>query len=393
MDAEPDITLADSFPSSLPRRGTGVLRYAAEDGRVIEFLPHLERQFDVRPLSHEEFVAWAMKRESSFRVEIRNASAPTSMTGLEVQGPLTVTAEMVPSSAVPAFGLVDGGWLPMPWAHRDVAWLDRNLVIRLEKLQLQWKGHGGEVPDSPLVSWLGLDSYLVSPMLFALEGGRQRPPTDWELRIELNRAFRQLSQVLPSAKVQRVGASHRRALRGMLLDGAEVRGRHIALLVSAARLVHNKVAVAKRRALEDRVIKMANELGVQTDSLVVLSLLSCIYDSGPNVPDHRAATPGRAVLKPGPNYSEEDAYNALADLYALELLHNAHALFANQRVVLYTADVGMASMWTATQPCTRQATHLSNGMARTMVNFRLDQGLFPALLPDDVGALSRRLAK
>jgi len=281
----------------------------------------------------------------------------------------------------------------MPWAHRDIAWLDRNLVIRLEKLQAQWNEHGAEAPDSSLVRWLGLDSFLVSPMLFALEGGRRRPPTDWELRVELNRAFRQLSQVLPSAKVQRVGAGHRRALRGMLLEGAEARERHIALLVRAARLVHNKVTVAERRALEERVIRLANELEVRTDSLVVLSLLSCIYDSGPNVPDHRSAKPGRAVVKPGPNYSEEDAYNALADLYALELLHNAHALFSNQRAVLYTADIGMASMWTATQPCTRQATHLPNGRSRTTVNFRLDQGLFPALLPDDVAALSQRLAK
>lgn len=365
--------------------------FVAEDGTTFDFTPHSGGHFDVQPLDFEQFARAAESSSPSFPVVITNASTPTSATGLEVEGPLTVHAVMAGNSPVLAYGLVEGGWLPMPWAHKRIALLDRNVVLSLEAIQRSRERAAGVHARANLTKWLGLDTDTVSPVLFGLEGKDQRPPSEFEIRAELSRAARALTHTLPGAKVQTVSSSQRRALHRMLADHAAFRVRATQLLLRAVPLVVSREKPEKRLHLERAVLQLARVERVRVDCLVVLALLSCVYDANPAVSTHRAATPGRAVLKPKPGFDERDAYNALADLFALELLHNAHALFPSIKTVLYTMDVGMASLWTATQPCTRHVTLGVAGKVRTTVTFGLDRGLFPALSADEVVALKTRL--
>jgi hypothetical protein len=365
-----------------------VLKFVeAGTGREIEFEPFESKQFLVKPLDFAQLVAILDSDRPSFPVEIRNLTATSAASGLPTGKPLVLNGNIDAESAPIAFGLVEGGWLPMPWANKRIALLDRNVVIKLEKLQASVAGQNPAL----LTQWLGLDTETVSPLLFALEGSRRRPPTQFEIRAELGRAQKALAHLLPGAKVQQVGPLQRAALHRMGLEQAEFRAKATRFLVKAAPLVANRVKPALRHALEAKVAALAAAEGIRRGCLAFLAVVSCIYDSNPPAA-HKAATPGRAVLKPKPSFSSEDAYNALADLSFLEMMFNVGALFTDLSFVLYTADAGLAAFWTALQPFERELAQLGNGVSRTTMTFNMTCGLYPDLSDDEAQALSNRIS-
>lgn len=368
-----------------------VIKYVGANGNTLELAPHKAENFDVAPLGFVDLVRAAESKNPSFKVVIKNAQTCTSDTGFALEGPLTATLTLGNNGPVVAYGLVDGGWLPMPWAHKRVAWVDRNVVISLEKLKVVAESTLQPGDRGWLTKWTGLDVGEVSPILFVLEGAERRPPTDFEMRSELNRAIKVLEAALPGVKVQRVSAQQRRALHQMTLDYAEFRSRAMRLLVRAAPLVVSSVKPEHRLALEEEVLAIAREENVSWTKPPCLALLSCIYDANPSLSSHRAARPGRAVLKPKAGYDLADAYNAMADLYFVELMANAHATLPHLKQVLYTGDVGIASFWAALQPMNLDTSRLPRGRVRTTVKFNFGAHLFPALDEDGIVALKERL--
>jgi len=87
------------------------------------------------------------------------------------------------------------------------------------------------------------------------------------------------------------------------------------------------------------VIVAADDCGVSRGSLVVLAALSSVV-----IPNGRS--PAKKLLKLKHGYSEADAYNALADLRAIELLIHLFALFPHVPTLLCTADRALALFWT-----------------------------------------------
>lgn len=240
----PELTQAHLSHLSIP--GMPLLKFVENDGREIVVEPHEAKRFDVQPLDFSQLLRAVDPAAPSFDVVIRNARAPVALTGLDQEGPLTLRSKMTPTGPVLAFGLVDGGWLPMPWAHKRIAWLDRNVVIALEKLQ-------ANAPESAPPHWLtqhlGLDTEQVSPILFALEGSKRRLPTPFEIRAELGRATKSLSALLPGTSIQTFDREHQAGLYKLLLENAEYRAKATRLLRRAAPLVVNRAKLFERRKI------------------------------------------------------------------------------------------------------------------------------------------------
>lgn len=384
--------MATTLPDAqVPIQGMLTLRYVGDDGKTFDIAPHEANRFDVKPLGFKELVQAVATKHPEIPLVILNASAPATETGLDRDGPNTLRINWVVDSPVIAYGLVDGGWLPLPWAHKRIALLDRNVVIELENLQSAGCETLGAGNPGWLTKWLGMDTDTVSPMLFALEGRHGRLPTDFEMRAELNRATKALLHVLPGTNVETVGPGQRRAMRHMLLGQAEYYHRATRLLLQAIPLVVDRAKPESRKHIEAKVLQIARDEQIPPDGLAVLALLSCIYDSNPPISTHRAATPGRAVLKPSRAYSEKNAYNALSDLFFLELLFNTIAMAPEIQPVLYTRDIGIAAFWAVLQPCKYEVRHASNGKSGASFTFSLAQGLFPSLSDDEVLDLKARI--
>ncbi len=59
--------------------------------------------------------------------------------------------------------------------------------------------------------------------------------------------------------------------------------------------------------------------------------------------------PARLVLKSSPDYSEGDAFNAMLDLTALDILIRGIANLPDRRMQLCTGDKGLALFWCGVQ--------------------------------------------
>lgn len=200
------------------------------------------------------------------------------------------------------------------------------------------------------------------------------------MRVELQRAQKALGLLLSGAKVTAVGKVQRKALQSMLHENAEARGKATRLLMRACPAVIDRPKPAGRERRATEVLAMAAEEGVRPGSLVVLALLSCVYDQPSN---HKVFTPGRAVLKPKRSYTREDAFNALMDLWFLELLLNAAAISPDKLPVLYTRDAGLAAFWVGLNPTAPVALRSAPGKVRTTATFTFQAALFPGVSVDE----------
>ena len=193
------------------------------------------------------------------------------------------------------------------------------------------------------IQGLGLDSEMLNPLLYVLEGERQRPPTSAELRRELNRARNALTRALPSAKVIPVNKQLRTAIEGIAKDIQLNLKEEIDFLTKAVPLVRHAASPSKRLTLETDILNLAKQCGVSSKSLVVLAVISCIYDEK----SPTGILPGRRLLKPKAVYSARAAYNAVMDIRFLTLLISGQASFKSDDLVLYTGDLGLAAFWSA----------------------------------------------
>lgn len=364
------------FAESMSMVTPGVLRYVTEDGQTFFITPRSE-YFDVKALGHRELVE-VIQGNATVTLRIRNVNVTPG--NIEDDLPLTASLSI---KTEPIYGLVDGGWLPMPWAHKRIALLDSNMVITVEKMI-----SGRTPPIEAMENFLGLDVQRVSSILYALEGVYRRTVTEAEFNEELNRAEASLKGLLPVDKVETLDAAQRAGVYDMLRH--QSRDATAELVKAVVPKIVDQISKDQRRKIETEVLELAAAHHLSVNRLVVLALLSCVYDGG-RVRRHKVEIPGRAVIKPKRCYDGHAAYSAIADLYMLEFLHNIQALFPDNSTVFYTQDVGLAAMWTAMQPCQRTVTKNLIGHFNTKITFPLDGGLFPALSPDETLELKHRL--
>lgn len=352
-----------------------------------------QAHLDIAPLDYNALAAHLSEVENGVPIVVRGV-IETDDAGVPIPERPRVNAsfQWKPRGSLRFYGLVLGGWVPPVLGNGRVAFLDRNIVYRLRMLAPP----SAEVPPEDIENpeWLyrvfAESHFEVSPAMHLLEGGKRRAPTIEEMEAELRQVIDDLSVRLPNATLHRLGPVELGALHELLLDRQESSARKRAFLVEVAPLVAVPVSPVDRRALEDRVFAAAARAGVLRTSLVVVAVLSCIYES-PQLPGGAVYRPGRAVLKPKPHYSEAQAYNAVADLDALELLVGSCTLLVDYGGVFFTEDVGLVAFWAAMGAKDAGFEDTSPGKARSTMTVTLSQALVPGLSDEERQALTLRL--
>lgn len=115
------------------------------------------------------------------------------------------------------------------------------------------------------------------------------------------------------------------------------------------------------------VLDAADRYGLARDALIVLAALSSVA-----VPNSRSAA--KKVLKFKAGYSDQDIYNALADLRSLEILIQLITLFPDERPAIFTADKPLALFWTGIR---------ANGFKRNDLRVSCDLAPVEQLLPGE----------
>lgn len=301
---------------------------------------------EIMPLGFDELVALhgKLREPIGFPLRIQGARvASTEFEHLQIAERLNIKAELQSHFGSTVLALVKGGWLPSGLIMDEDTLLlpDRCTVAVLRSRFIGGAPKEGVLPD--FLDFARDKALKVNPMLYAMEGtsGRHNPDAA-ELSALYDRAARKIGEALPRAVMFPGKEDALRGVLGLLRDQAQGFTARQLFLTKAAPLLATPVGRKGLPALWQQLLELAEQYGVPRASMLVCALFSASAA-------HPAMNPAMGVLKPRRQYTEKHAFNALADLRALDLLIAAGTDFPGKRVALLTEDRALALYWAGIQ--------------------------------------------
>ncbi|WP_186043950.1 hypothetical protein [Burkholderia gladioli] len=298
------------------------------------------------PLGFDELVPLQgkLREPIAFPLRIEGATvASTEFKHLRTAEKLNVKMELQSHLGSTVLGLVKGGWLPSGLILDEETLLlpDRCTVAALRSRFIGGQPKVGVPPD--FLDFAHDKALKINPMLYAMEGttGSCNPDAS-ELSSLYDRAARKIGEALPKAVMFPSKNDALRGVIGLLRDQAQGFTARQRFLIKAAPLLATPIARKQLPDLWFQLLELADRHGVARASMLVCALVSASAA-------HPAMNPAMGVLKPRRQYTEKNAFNALADLRALDLLIAAGTDFPDKRVALLTEDRALALFWVGMQ--------------------------------------------
>lgn len=271
-----------------------------------------------------------------------------------------------------ALCLVTGGCLPPQAINSHSLLFDRNGIAYIEQ------SNAGRVNDNETVfSWwlksVQAENIHVNPILYAVEGDKNRTPTFTEFKNSIVQATNELRTYFPTAILAEYTDEAIHSKYQLVVSNLERQQREIDFLIKAVPLFVESVPDNKLDTFWEDILKLTKEYNLTTGSFLLLTVAACVFE---NIHGHRSkfSSPARVLLKPNINYNSRTAYNAIADLRSLEILAAGDA-HSEYDLALVTADKAMALMWCGLN--FKEATTNSEGTLT--FNFKPQKSLFPRM--------------
>lgn len=283
--------------------------YVMESGESIEFIPE-----QIKPFSFSDIEQTSGNSNASFKLEVSAPTLDFIHNGENIKGSGTVSGNITFHQKPKVYTLVNEGWLPPAFVSPPNLLVDRNVVSILSKVAA-----GSKRLDHLSTNWWmqfhKSTNLQVNPVLYALEGSKQKTPTFEEFCSAFDEATKLITKQLPFATVVSYSDVHYSAAYAVITDLAERNKREIKFLQEVAPILVNRCTDNEVLRLQNQVLSLSDTFGLNRKSFVVLSALACIYERC----DGSGLLAARKIIKPKKNYSVENAFNALSDLSFLEL--------------------------------------------------------------------------
>ncbi len=237
--------------------------------------------------------------------------------------------------------LVMDGWLPAIYAiQRSQLLLDRNIVSEFSNRFELGNASGRNNLNPDFVDFLSHFDYEcnINISAFAIEGSNRRHPNMEEVAEQLLMAKAKIQAALPGYKIQPAGPHAVNGILALIGEGRHEFERGVAFLQKVSPRLMQTLTGEKRRRVWDFILSAALECGLQKTDLIVFAAISAAAGS-------QKLNPAKKIIKPKPDYTEEDAYNAMADFQLLVLFMNLIQKFPNEKFVLLTKDKELAKLW------------------------------------------------
>ncbi|MEE9394833.1 MAG: hypothetical protein V3W41_20280 [Planctomycetota bacterium] len=268
---------------------------------------------------------------------------------------------------IPFYGLVPGGAVPPTYLQGKTLVLDRNVVTSLEQADSDTRDEAVAAGERWSFSFLDTPSNTVNPILGAFEGGTQSTPSLDEFREDVTATTRSIKRSLPSVMVTTFSEDLLQRMYAWRKSFDERAASEERFLQTVAPLLHRTVAARSLEQTASEVLRAADSCALKK-GLVFLAVLAKLYES-PGGSDWGTA---QKLLKLRVPYSENDAYNALADLRQLELLASSQGLATP--ISLLTGDKALALFW-----CGLKIHSAQIGKDSARFNMNPDAELFPRM--------------
>ncbi len=241
------------------------------------------------------------------------------------------------------FCIVPGGWLPIGIGMINSKVLgDRNFIDRIRHyfsnndVKEEYKDNFFSNLDEMMVE--------IDILPFAMEGNLNNFQDTKQIKQQVEEAKRKVKEVLPNIPIVEYEGikldSYVQKLLDYLRPTIELRQNFLEKVQDS--LLNPSPKVERIIERWDRIIKVADEVGIsRKDIVVVCSLL--IVSSPQN------DSPIRGVLKPKSNIEKVKIYNVVFDINLIELLLNVTKGFPDKNYVVITHDkdlVRLASLMT-----------------------------------------------
>ena len=308
------------------------------DGRSVEITPST-----IEPLGVQHL--WKLKEDPASGIEFKIKGRDAISDGNPLCGEVSIRTTINFTHPPKPVALVPYGWLPMPFVVPQRFLVDRNVVSILRRI----RERGMSPQDQAFSWWIEMfegGSGIFNPLLYAYEGAFRRIPTYIEFVTSYEDGVDELKTAFPKANVIEFSEPLYRGAYAQLTALAERGERETAFIVEAIPLVLERVSRTRDEHLRDTLIRIAGARSINPGSLVVLAVLSVLYD------DTQGKVPsiGRRLLKPKSDYSLHDAYNAISDLRHIELAALSHAVIDDGAFSLCTNDHALAEFWCSLSP-------------------------------------------
>ncbi|MGM9480286.1 hypothetical protein ACS5PN_03740 [Roseateles sp. NT4] len=235
-------------------------------------------------------------------------------------------------------GLVRGGWLPAGLALEagSVIMIDR---CTLTDLKGRFKQGASGQAGRDFVDWLNDPDARLNPVLLALEGNQREFPSRADIQAQMQEHIAHLRQLLPKATVIGDAPDVMEAITTFAQEQQAPSERTIQFLLATAPLLRHQVSRERLPWVLREIACTALRCGLAlTDLVVVCAISAAAVNKGRNSAKH-------ALKFTQPNYTRQDAFNAMADLRGLKSFASLLGLVPNERPMLCTSDKDLALVW------------------------------------------------
>lgn len=273
------------------------------------------------------------------------------------------------------FAITIHGLRPLLLVGNSLHLIDKNVVARMRASSIS-------DADRYWLEMLNSQGRKINPILCAFEGQIRSVPSEKEFWDELVRSCEDVSRLLPKADVVTHLHDQKSGLYSLVQDLSDRYQREHSFLLEVAPSLLERASDTENRLRNERLISIAERLGIARRSLAVVAALSCLNESKSGDPP----SPARRVLKPAEIQKTQNAHNALADLRALEFLIAGHAHGLGD-AVLCTADRPLGRFWRTLGFKGARAS------GRTVTyGFDFSSELLPRLSATEIEGIAQRLA-
>lgn len=280
----------------------------------------------------------------TFRMRLRSARIDSSEFENLVSGKrVNASGELDSTHCSNILALVDGGWLPSGLTLDEKALLlpDRCTVGAIRGRFASGIRKEGLRDD--FLDFAQGKRLRINPILFALEGTSGCSyPTPSELSDLFDRASAKILQALPQATIFPVKAEAIQGALGLVEATSRALSKQQRYLVKAAPLIASPIPRSKIMDVCHNLLDLCDRYVVPKQSLLVFALISAAAA-------RQGRNPALTLLKPCHHYNDKRAFNALADLRAINFLIAASADFPGEKVALLTEDRALAEFWAGLQ--------------------------------------------